>query len=475
MTVEGMDVESQEKQPYVAGSNAVDVTPNQDGGILKEIITEGTGEKTPANGNKIFVHYVGTLTDGTKFDSSRDRGTPFEFILGKGSVIKSWDIGVATMKKGEKSVFTCKSEYAYGSSGSPPKIPPDATLIFEIELLDWQGEDLSPKKDGGIIREQIVKGEGYSTPNDGALVEVHIIGRHDGREFENRDVKFTIGEGDEEGIFPGLERALEKFKKGEKSLLKMKPQYAFKDKGHAEYNIPPNAEVEYEVELKNFEKAKESWELDCDGKLEQAGLFKEKGTNYFKAGKIDKALKQYKKIIKFIEHETGFEGDKNTERRAVLLATHLNLAMCYLKLDECVEARDQCNKALEIDSQNVKGLFRRGQALLNIGEPELGRKDFEEVLKIEPNNKAAANQIILCAKKIKEQKQNEKKIYANMFEKFAERDKQKEEAERKKQPDVMKTLGEWGEDEREREMSEFERENPNILLLPNNSGDFKDL
>ncbi|KAG8237756.1 hypothetical protein J437_LFUL014299 [Ladona fulva] len=174
-----MEVESKE---YVPSSNAVDVTPDKDGGVLKEILVEGSSDKIPANGNKIIVHYVGTLTDGTKFDSSRDRGTPFDFMLGKGSVIRAWDIGVATMRKGEKAVFTCKPEYAYGKQGSPPKIPPDATLIFEghfleikIELLDFQGEDLSHKKDGGIIREQITKGEGYSNPNDGALVEGNLV------------------------------------------------------------------------------------------------------------------------------------------------------------------------------------------------------------------------------------------------------------------------------------------------------------
>ncbi|NEU34406.1 FKBP-type peptidyl-prolyl cis-trans isomerase, partial [bacterium LRH843] len=92
---------------------------------------------------------------------------PFSFVLGKGSVIKAWDIGVATMKKGEMCVLTCKSEYAYGKSGSPPTIPPDATLIFEIEMLDWEAEDLSSKKDGGILRTIITPGQGFSSPNQG--------------------------------------------------------------------------------------------------------------------------------------------------------------------------------------------------------------------------------------------------------------------------------------------------------------------
>jgi FK506-binding protein 4/5 len=73
--------------------------------------------------------------DGTKFDSSRDRGDPFEFTIGKGQVIQGWDQGVATMKRGEVANLICKSEYAYGASGSPPKIPPNATLKFEVSNL----------------------------------------------------------------------------------------------------------------------------------------------------------------------------------------------------------------------------------------------------------------------------------------------------------------------------------------------------
>merc|ERR1719408_612919 len=93
-------------------------------GVKKEILKEGDGWKTPKKGDEVTVHYVGTLqSDGSEFDSSRGRDEPFVFTLGKGEVIKGWDVGVATMLKGETAKFTLSPEYGYGEHGSPPKIP----------------------------------------------------------------------------------------------------------------------------------------------------------------------------------------------------------------------------------------------------------------------------------------------------------------------------------------------------------------
>ena len=83
----------------------------------------------------------GTLTDGTEFDSSVSRNQPFTFTLGTGQVIKGWDLGFASMSKGEHAVLTIKSDYGYGDTGSPPKIPGGATLVFDVELINF-----GPKK-----------------------------------------------------------------------------------------------------------------------------------------------------------------------------------------------------------------------------------------------------------------------------------------------------------------------------------------
>ncbi|KAG0307633.1 cytochrome P450 monooxygenase 9 [Dissophora globulifera] len=115
-----------------------DYLPIVDGQLWKKILREGTGE-SPMRKAKVNVHYVGTLfSNGDKFDSSRDRGSPFNFEIGVGQVIKGWDEGVKTMKIGELAELVCAPDYAYGAGGSPPKIPGNSTLKFEVELLGFQ-------------------------------------------------------------------------------------------------------------------------------------------------------------------------------------------------------------------------------------------------------------------------------------------------------------------------------------------------
>ncbi|XP_043701748.1 peptidyl-prolyl cis-trans isomerase FKBP20-1 [Telopea speciosissima] len=116
--------------------DAIDLTA--DGGVTKTIVRSAKADAIAPTDNLpvVDVHYEGVLGEtGEVFDTTHEDNTVFSFELGKGTVIKAWDIALRTMKVGEVAKFTCKPEYAYGSAGSPPDIPPNATLVFEIELV----------------------------------------------------------------------------------------------------------------------------------------------------------------------------------------------------------------------------------------------------------------------------------------------------------------------------------------------------
>ncbi|KAL6058569.1 FK506-binding protein 1 [Balamuthia mandrillaris] len=109
---------------------------SNEAGFAKRVLKEGDGTSFPKEGAKVTVHYVGTLLDGTEFDSSRRKERPFKFDLGQGQVIRGWDEGVATMSLGERSQLILHPSYGYGSSGVSI-IPPNAYLVFDVELLEF--------------------------------------------------------------------------------------------------------------------------------------------------------------------------------------------------------------------------------------------------------------------------------------------------------------------------------------------------
>ncbi|KAL6661840.1 hypothetical protein ACP70R_001224 [Stipagrostis hirtigluma subsp. patula] len=508
-------------------------------GLKKKLLKDGEGWETPEVGDEVEVHYTGTLLDGTKFDSSRDRGTPFKFKLGQGQVIKGWDQGIKTMKKGENALFTIPPELAYGESGSPPTIPPNATLQFDVELLSWTSvKDIC--KDGGIFKkilkegekwenpkdpdEVLVKyearledgtvvsksegveftvkdgyfcpalakavktmkkaekvlltvkpqygfgekgrpaageegavppnatllidleliswktvteigddkkilkkvlkeGEGYERPNEGAVVKVKITGKlQDGTVFskEGNDEEPFEFKTDEEQVIDGLDHAVLNMKKGEVALVTIPPEYAF---GSTESKqdlavVPPNSTVIYEVELVSFVKDKESWDLNNEEKIEAAGKKKEEGNALFKSGNYAKASKRYEKAAKFIEYDSSFSEEEKKQSKQLKISCNLNNAACKLKLKDYKQAEKLCTKVLELDSQNVKALYRRVQAYIQLADLDLAEADVKKALEIDPDNRDVKLEYKTLKEKIKEYNKKDAKFYSNMFAKM---------------------------------------------------------
>ncbi|GFX56326.1 peptidyl-prolyl cis-trans isomerase FKBP4 [Trichonephila clavipes] len=425
-----------------------DVSTARNGGVKKQVIIPGNGDSSPKLGDKVSIHYVGWLMDEehTKFDTSRDK-EKVEFAVGRGSVIEGWELAVTTMKKGEVSVFVFHPHYAYGEAGCPPKVPPHMSLMFEIELHDWKPEDLSPTEDGKILRKIIWKGEGpLRLP--GFEMKVRYTGYYKGCMFEDHLKQFPLGEGIIAGIPESIDIALQEFHLGEKSMLFMSGKYGHPT-GLEELKMPPGADIKYEVTLLGIEKVKEVFEMNTDEKLARAKIVKERGVNLYKLGQYKASVKQFKCILQCLENEPGADPNTAEVRKELVKSSYLNISLCHLKTKNYLECIKYCEKTLAADPVNEKALYRKGQAKMNINDYSEALKDFNKVVKLFPENRAARHRVKTCFEKIKAFNSRERNLYGNMFEKFVKQDE-----ERMK---LMKTeTGVWedGKEEPKEEKSE---------------------
>ena len=400
-----------------------------DGGIIKEIKRVGSGWETPTKGSEVKVHYVGTLLNGEKFDSSRDRNDPFVFKLGQGRVIKGWDEGVKTMRKGELSIFTLKPEYAYGESGSPPKIPANSVLVFEVELLSWNSEE-DVTKDGLVKKKLLAEGDGFETPKEDSKATINYTAKSNGKVFDQKQgFQLTVGA---EEVVEGLDKALETMKKGEKALVTIEGPYSFKET-NKQFNVEKDTKIQYEVELVDFTKEKSSWEMNTEEKFAACEKCRSEGNDLFKAGKIDRAGKKYKKALSFVDSEYSLSDEEKAKAKALKVPCLSNIAACKIKTKEWRSVIENSNKVLEIDSNNVKAYFRRGQAYGELDEWEQAKTDLKKVFDLDPNNADAKKEMARLTKKINDYNAKDKKRYQNMFARMSAMESKETQSSKKEE------------------------------------------
>mmetsp|Transcript_13688 Transcript_13688/g.39032 ORF Transcript_13688/g.39032 Transcript_13688/m.39032 type:complete len:593 (+) Transcript_13688:70-1848(+) len=514
----------------MAGGNGLEEPPPLPKGVRKEVLRppDAGEERFPQKGDECFVHYEGRFeVEGEPFDGSRSRGEPLAMRLGVGQVIKGWDLAVATMRRGEHARFTCAPEYAYGDQGAPPKIPGNATLIFDIELVNWRSED-DLFGDGGVIRTKVEEGSGFQEPADGSEVLCSFKATAaDGRVLDERpSLEYKLGSGALGKLSRAVDRALTDMKKGGSVSLQCSESYSEenlssvtveltllelletedispgkdktlmkrrltegdgyqkpKDGGRVRLTVEAasnaagaavpgfvgpreleftagdgevcdaleflvvhmvqderavvicskpamcvdshlgldgltsatEGKVSLTVQLHEFNNGTASWEMSGEEKVAYAAQRKEVGTKLFKAQRFLLALERFKTTAEFLRsYATVPEGGDEIVRLC-----DLNKAACMLKLSDYFGAKAACTTVLVHDPDNVKALFRRATAYMELHEFSEAVSDLKHLLALDSTNKEAQRLLPQAVRAAKQEEKKASSMFARMNKAFS--------------------------------------------------------
>ncbi|KAI3409041.1 Peptidylprolyl isomerase [Psidium guajava] len=311
-------------------------------------------------------------------------------------------------------------EKEFDNSDQLHNVPPNSTLDIDLELVSFKPV-IDVTGDSKVLKKILREGEGAFTANEGAAVTVSYAARlEDGTVFEKKGLdgeqpmNFVT---DEEQVIAGLDRASATMRKGELAMVTINHEYGF---GRVEVErdlaiVPPCSNLIYEVEMLDFVKERAPWEMNNRERIEEAGRKKEEGNLLFKAGKFRQAGKKYDKAADYVSEDDSFEDDEQKLVKALRVACWLNAAACSLKLNDFQEAIKLSSKVLDYEFYNVKALYRRAQAYMEIGDLVLAELDIRKALDIDPVNR----EVKILERSLKqlqtESNRRDAKVYSNMF------------------------------------------------------------
>lgn len=410
--VEGMNLQIDEEK---------DLSPYKDGGVVKIVKQQGVGNDFPNEGDKVTLRYIAyngeVMAPEYIFDSSERDGKDFVYEVCRGRVIRGFELAVMSMRPQERAIIKLKPEYAFGRAGAPPKVPRDTPVIFDTFIKSVECPELSGRKDGSILKKTLERGKGWTQPNEGCMVKIYIKGMFGDTVFQDREVIFPFGEGPSRDyqVPKFVEELLDYWKMGERARLSLKSEFAFGAEGNRELGIPPNTDLVYDIKMIHFERVKDIWEMNNSEKMDQCDAFKEKGNFYFKREEYALALKFYERMLDYVEYDLCMHGEEEKRRHRIMVNGYLNKANVCLKLGKNLEARRMCDKVIDFDNTNVKAYFRRGQSYLATKDWLPAKADFDQVVQLEPDNKAAKNHTVICKQKIKDMTKEEVDLAQRMM------------------------------------------------------------
>ncbi|XP_068656764.1 70 kDa peptidyl-prolyl isomerase-like isoform X2 [Aristolochia californica] len=400
----------------------------KDGGIIKRLLSKGYRDEQPDDLDEVTVKYEAKLADGYIVARSPVEG--FEFYIKDGHLCPALPKVLKTMTRGEKAAVTVQPQYAFGEQGMDTNnefssVPSSATLYIDIELVSFKPV-IDVTGDSKILKKILNEGEGIRHPNEGSTVSVRYTGLlDDGTIFEKKGFEdgapfqFVI---DEEQVVAALDKAAATMKKGEKSVVTVKPELGFGNKEVKQELavIPASSTVIYEVEMVDFTKEKEPFEMDSLERVEAAEKKKEEGNKFFKSGNYWQAAKRYVKAADYVSEDKDYGDEVQKQAKSLRVSCWLNHAACSLKLNDFPEVVKLCSKVLDVESHNIKALFRRAQAFMELSDLNLTELDIKKALEVDPDNREVKSLLKMLKQRKVESNKKDAKLYSNMFSQMKE-------------------------------------------------------
>eukprot|EP01018_Ginkgo_biloba_P000973 Gb_11891 [translate_table: standard] len=313
--------------------------------------------------------------------------------------------------------------------GQPPARHSLAHALSPIASLS-QPNVYVPCCETALLEPSVVAGRGISY----VKVIVHILGLeynhplHDfpSHSLQSPDVPF-MGSVPlwlirwEKKVLSGLAIGVASMKAGERALFHVGWQLGYGEEGNFSFpNVPPMADLIYEVELIGFEEAKEGKarsDMTVEERIEAADRRRQEGNEFFKEDKLAEAMQQYEMALAYMGDDFMFQlfGKYKDMANAVKNPCHLNMAACLLKLNRYEEVIGQCSMVLVEDENNIKALFRRGKARAALGQTDDAREDFQKVKKFAPEDKAVIRELRLLAEHDRQVYQKQRELYKGLF------------------------------------------------------------